>query len=218
MGNFCFGYAKNLIHSCNSIPNIFPSLRPLLTIISSSQTNDEISAQLVELIGFNEIALVVDILENRSLVKEKVGHDVFQSLKCSWHSHSKLELYLTTSPDAVTGGRELSNNQLRCKCLELFFESKLNYEPSFLVDKHALSNQNARKRMQEQLRSNSARPMFSGVAVCTVQLMKVVEMFTQRSVGGCPGGLSTCIFFKWTISRQYRFLLWIKVYVADWHR
>jgi hypothetical protein len=53
-------------------------LRPLLTIISSPQTDDEISAQLAELIGFDEIALVVDILENRSLVKEKVGRDVFQ--------------------------------------------------------------------------------------------------------------------------------------------
>ena len=56
----------------NSKPNIFPSLRPLLTIISSPQTNDEISAQLAELLGFNEIALAVDILENRWLVKEKV--------------------------------------------------------------------------------------------------------------------------------------------------
>lgn len=107
-------------------PNI-SLLRPLLTIISSSQANHEISAQLAELLGFNEIALVVDILENRSLVKEK------------------LELYLIDSRDAVTSGCELSNDQLG-------------------FDKHALSNQNARKRMQEQFKSNSARPMFSGVA------------------------------------------------------
>ena len=83
MSNFCFDYAKDLIYLCNSNPNIFPSLRPLLTIVSSPQTNDEISAQLAELIGFDEIALVVDILENRSLVKEKVGQDMFQSVKCS---------------------------------------------------------------------------------------------------------------------------------------
>ena len=70
---FCFDYAnKDLIYLCNSNPNIFPVLRPLLKIISSPQTNDDISAQLAELIGFDEIALVVDILENRSLVKEKV--------------------------------------------------------------------------------------------------------------------------------------------------
>jgi hypothetical protein len=122
VSNFYFGYSKNLIYLYNSNPNIFPSLRPLLTIISSAQTNDEISAQLAELIGFNEIALVVDILENRLLVKEQVGHDVFQSLKYSWHS--KLELYLNTSLDTVTSGPELSNNQPRCRCLEFFFESK----------------------------------------------------------------------------------------------
>lgn len=78
MSNFC-DFAKDLIYiQVYSNPNIFPSLRPLLTIISSPQTDDEISAQLAELIGFDEIALVVDILENRSLVKEKVGRDVFQ--------------------------------------------------------------------------------------------------------------------------------------------
>lgn len=126
MSNFRFGYAKNLIYLCNSNPNVFPSL---LAIISSPQTNDEISAQLAELIGFNEIALVVDILENRSLVKDKVGRDGLQSLKCSWHS--KLELYLNTSLDTVTSGRESSNNQLRCRCLESFFESKLKYDNQF---------------------------------------------------------------------------------------
>ena len=142
-------------------------MRPLLTIISSPQLNDEISAQIAELIGFDEIALVVDILENRSLVKEKVGEDVFQPVKCSWHS--KLELYLNTSLDTVTSSRELSNNQLRCKCLK----SSSSQISSILVDKHALSNQNARKRMQEQFKSNSARPMFSGVAVCAVLSIKV---------------------------------------------
>lgn len=115
MSNLCFDYAKGLIYLCNRNPNIFPSLRPLLTIISSSQTNYEISAQLAELIGFDEIALVVDILENRSLVKEKVGRDEFQSVKCSWHS--KLELYLNTSQDTVTSSQELSNNQLKCRCM-----------------------------------------------------------------------------------------------------
>jgi len=62
----------------HSKSDIFPSLRPLLAIISSPQTNDGISAQLAELLGFNEITLVMDILENRSLVKEKVGRDAFQ--------------------------------------------------------------------------------------------------------------------------------------------
>ena len=115
MSNFCFDYAKDLIYLCNSNPNIFPSLRPLLTIISSPQTNDEIFTPLAELIGFDEIALVVDILENRSLVKEKVGRDMFEPIKYSWYS--KLELYLNTSLDTVTSSRELSNNQLRCRCL-----------------------------------------------------------------------------------------------------
>ena len=77
MSNFSCHYAKDLIYLCNSNPNIFPLLQPLLAIISSPQTNDEISTQLAELIGFDEIALVVDILENRSLVKEKVGPVVF---------------------------------------------------------------------------------------------------------------------------------------------
>lgn len=62
---------------CNSKPNVSPLLQPLLTIISSPQTNDEISAQLAELLGFDEITLAMDILDNRLVVKEKVGHDVF---------------------------------------------------------------------------------------------------------------------------------------------
>ena len=73
---------------------------------------------------------------------------------------------------------------------EFFFESKLNVrtelQPSILVDKQALSDQNARKRMQEQFKSNSARPMFSGVAVCAVSSVKVVIKFYSKECRGPP--------------------------------
>lgn len=45
--------------------------------------------------------------------------------------------------------------------------------------------------------------------------INVVKMLTQRNIGGRPGGLSPCIFFRRTTSIDP---VWIKVYVTDWHR
>ena len=49
-----------------------------------------------------------------------------------------------------------------------------------LVDKHSLSHQNARKRMQEQFKSNSARALFSGVAVCCFMLKYCYNVYIKE--------------------------------------
>ncbi|KAF8812579.1 Sec63-domain-containing protein [Phlegmacium glaucopus] len=152
LSSLSFGSA--VMTALYSKPLIFPSLQPLLTIISSPQTNDEISAQLAELLGFNEIALIVDILDNRSLVREE------------------LELYLNKSQDVITSGLESSNNQRG-------------------LDKQALSNQNARKRMQEQFKSNSARPMFSGIAEAAQEVYPHVYSSSGLSQGNVVSQFGT---------------------------
>lgn len=61
---------------------ILHSLRETLT---SPRTNDEIAAELTDLFGFDEIELVMQILDNRSSISQQVrGNPLFPSTCLRW--------------------------------------------------------------------------------------------------------------------------------------
>jgi antiviral helicase SLH1 len=46
-------------------PNLAPALASIVQIVSSKKSNDEISIELAEIIGFDDIELVSEILADR---------------------------------------------------------------------------------------------------------------------------------------------------------
>lgn len=56
-------------------PNIEPLFVTLHSILFSSRPNDDISGEIAELIGFDEIELVMEILDNRTSVMMEVSKD-----------------------------------------------------------------------------------------------------------------------------------------------
>lgn len=57
-------------------PNGALLLDSLRSALSSPRSNDDISTELVELIGFDDIELVMEILSNRPAVVKEVSSDV----------------------------------------------------------------------------------------------------------------------------------------------
>lgn len=53
-------------------PNVEPLLATLQSALSSSRPNDDISGEIAELIGFEDIELVMEILDNRMSVVQEV--------------------------------------------------------------------------------------------------------------------------------------------------
>jgi hypothetical protein len=49
-------------------------LQPLQTLLSSQRSTDDIQIELAELIGFDDLELVTDIIEQRSVVTSEVSY------------------------------------------------------------------------------------------------------------------------------------------------
>lgn len=68
-----------------SKPDIEPILQPLHSILSSNAPDERISEELVEMIGFDEIELAMDLLKERRHIAQEVSElqeisDLFTSL------------------------------------------------------------------------------------------------------------------------------------------
>lgn len=57
-------------------PNVEPLLVTMQTILTSPRKDDDISGELAELIGYEDIELVVEILNNRPLVVQEVRREI----------------------------------------------------------------------------------------------------------------------------------------------
>lgn len=116
---------------------IFDSVR--LTL-SSGRPDDVISGELAELLGFDELELVSDILSNRSQFLEEPG--------------------ATDEPlPSKRKGREAGNQ----------FPSLTEEVLHVIVsDSRSLAPDQARRRMEEQLQANASRPLFTGTAVSNI--------------------------------------------------
>ena len=116
------------------------------SILSSGRADDAISGELAELLGFDELDLVSDILSNRSQFFEEPR---------------VIDEPTPTPPPSKGKGKETGN-----------LPSVVAKEPAHgpLPDPRSLAPDQVRRRMEEQLQANASRPLFTGTAVSRVVL------------------------------------------------
>ncbi|KAF9247180.1 Sec63-domain-containing protein [Melanogaster broomeanus] len=100
-------------------------LEVLADLLSSSRTNDAISTEVAELVGFDNIELVMELLESRSSAAKELSH----------YLYSRKHQNTTGASSQLSTGVSVS-----------------------------LAPEDARRRIEETLKANSARPLFTGVA------------------------------------------------------
>ncbi|TFK55802.1 Sec63-domain-containing protein [Heliocybe sulcata] len=126
--------AQSLVSRLISKPNAEPLLNTLHATLSSSRPNDAISEELVEIIGFDDLDLATEILSHRAEVTAVLG---------AWTGNAEHPV----EPIEPTSNK-----------------SKGKARRDGVPDSADLSPEAVRKRMQQQLRDNAARPLFTGVA------------------------------------------------------
>lgn len=131
----------------DSPPNRKPDghlmLDTVRSILSSGRPDDAISGELAELIGFDELDLVSDILNNRGQFFEE--------------PRIINEARLTPLPSKGKG-KEIGRSS------QVSAESAHSIAP----DTRSLAPDQARRRMEEQLQANASRPLYTGVAVSRI--------------------------------------------------
>ncbi|KAF9222108.1 Sec63-domain-containing protein [Gyrodon lividus] len=98
------------------------NIEVLANLFSSSRTNDEISTEVAELVGFDNIELVMELLESRTSAAQELSHYLYSRNidDATPQSHTKVSI--------------------------------------------SLAPEDARRRIEQTLKENSARPLFTGVA------------------------------------------------------
>jgi len=112
------------------------------SILSSGRPDEAISGELAELLGFDELELVSDILNNRSQFFEE-SRAVNEPILTPLPSKGKRN-EIRNSSSATTKGTP-----------------HVSYPRSLAPDQ-------VRRRMEEQLQANASRPLFTGTAVSRV--------------------------------------------------
>lgn len=62
-----------MLNSALRMPNLEPVLGTLHSTLASSRPNDDISGELAELVGFDDIELVMELLDNRTYAVQEVS-------------------------------------------------------------------------------------------------------------------------------------------------
>ncbi|EMD40635.1 hypothetical protein CERSUDRAFT_130708 [Gelatoporia subvermispora B] len=144
------GPTSHILSQLLSKPNAEAILNSLLSTLSSSRPDDAISEDLAELIGFEDIELVMDILSNRA----SVAKDISEYLTQVSHPAS----------GALSGsakGKGKATQQRDGRDLALVLED-------------------AQRRMEETLRANAARPLFTHEAHEAPEVLP--HVYTSSSV------------------------------------
>lgn len=116
-------------------------LHSVRSILSSGRPDDAISGELAELLGFDELDLVSDILSNRG--------QFFEELSVIDEP--------TLAPLPQKGkGKEIGG-------LSLVAIGEVIH--AIVSDPRSLAPDQARRRIEEQLQANASRPLFTGTAV-----------------------------------------------------
>ncbi|KAI0335591.1 Sec63-domain-containing protein [Cubamyces sp. BRFM 1775] len=142
----------SLLNALLAKPDVEHLLPSLVSLLSSSKPDDAISEGLVEMIGFDNIELSMQLLANRQdAVRE-------------------LSVYLQGGQSASRPSEPPQTNG-RSK-------GKQREETSFHLDQ--LDPAEARRRMEEALRANAERPLFTGTAHDAPEVLP--HVYTSASV------------------------------------
>ena len=146
-----------LLHRKPELEPLLPSLLPsLLSLLSSPRANDTISEELVDMLGFDNIEVSMQLLEDRQ------------------NAVQELSLYLNGSqqydqPTPVYGigrGKQRAGRVLRRMATYMSIESLHSLRTTDASSLSQILNPDeARRRMEETFRANAERPLFTGTAV-----------------------------------------------------
>lgn len=127
------------------------------SILSSGRPDDAISGELAELLGFDELELATEILSNRS--------QFFEELRVI---NEPTPTYLLSKGGEIGKPRPVVTEEA---------------SHAIVPDPRSLAPDQVRRRMEEQLQANAARPLFTGTAVShTVSLNCGVSHIEPRGV------------------------------------
>jgi len=155
----------------NRKPNGHLMLDSVRSILFSGRPDDAIPGELVELLGFDELELVSEILSNRS--------QFFKELRV---------INEPTPTPLLSNGREIGK-----------LRSVTTKEAAHVIfpDPRSLAPDQARRRMEEQLQANAARPLFTGTAVSHAVLSDHVASYVKsRGVARSTKDLASCVHFS----------------------
>jgi antiviral helicase SLH1 len=141
------------------------------SILSSGRPDDVISGELAELLGFDELELVVsEILSNRSQFFEEPG--------------VVIDSTLTPLPSKSKG-----------KGIGKLCSITTKEAAHFVVpDSRSLAPDQVRKRMEEQLQANASRPLYTGTAVSHTGLSSYGASHVKlKRVAWSTGAFASCV-------------------------
>ncbi|KIJ37410.1 hypothetical protein M422DRAFT_260076, partial [Sphaerobolus stellatus SS14] len=146
-----------------SDPHVSPIIPALSRILSSPKKDDEISEELVELLGFDALDLVMEIIGNRMPLSYKlaiVDNEPVNSGKGAGAGRSGKGTPLNQSGRATPRGKGKKFQQ---------GNGSLDFNP-----------EEARRRMEKAFEANAARPLFTGTAAPAPEVLP--HVYTSSAI------------------------------------
>lgn len=151
------------MHLCHSRELHDETTSSIYTLLSSAQTNESIAEALVDLIGLDKIHLIPEILQYRSELLDKVLNSLLVSSRMTLYHHQIGSLM----GQHTTGSLRANENVTKQDRHRKYEDSGIKLEGTELYKGHdiTISLTRAKQRMEDTLRVNAARPLFSKTAV-----------------------------------------------------
>ncbi|KAG8919044.1 hypothetical protein FRC00_011818, partial [Tulasnella sp. 408] len=140
------GPASQTVQKLRAKQNLQPLLSNLATTLLSNKSDDAITEEILELLGFEEMDLVSDVIRDRKAVGQEASHgpqDARSFLMLSGTGGAPKSDPLAQDADAL---------------MERGFGKRGK------KGRHKHANHDAKQRIQDQLAANAAKPLFSGTA------------------------------------------------------
>ena len=153
----------SLVHRKPALESL---LEPLHSLLASFRTDDEISGELVEMVGFDNIDLSMELVAKRKQAVTEIT--------------AYLQGPAESSPSQRPNGRAKGKQKEGTLFPFIFDINEAELLPvtlEFVISESSgvqvLSPEDARRRMEETLRYNAARPLFTGTAVSSPESMAI---------------------------------------------
>lgn len=161
----CVIYGNDDVDTSCRKSHFEPLLRSLHSILSSSRPNDAISEELAEMLGFDELELLVEILDARGSITNEVC--ALASLLWCHLMLTILQLseYLATPGNQSRPWQSIDSSSRAPQDNGKPYELITVAQTSSNLDRVDLDVEAARLRMEHTLRTNANRPLYTGIAV-----------------------------------------------------
>lgn len=140
------------------------------SLLSNTRPDDAISGELADLVGFEDIELVAELLTSRSYFVDAVS--VAINLIALDHSRN-LVVWIGTNDGGTSNRYGGENASYRQSVLSNITYSSLTWA-SAAID--SIAPQDVRRRMEETLRANASRPLFTGIAVSLISQLREISL------------------------------------------